>query len=492
MALQQEARTAAASRTAEAEANEIRRVEAEVRAKAVKEEEDAGGIALRAQLHQVEDELASAQALLRQSAAETERLEGALRKVELSGKKQKVELLRRVREAERTAAVVPTITAPSGDDQATGERVLALVAELAAERESTETRSEELAASEERTAVQLAEHTATLARLETESTTRVRSLLEELSALRGGVEVAEGATAAALKALAVKSQEYIELEAKRVEERVAMGLEVDAARQSKAALVATLMRAEETTAQFKQDLGSVREDVKVAFAEAQTASQHATALIVAETLRLASELENVQQKYKSELTERRRYFNLVQELRGNIRVLCRVRHEVSSPGGEHPSGGGHIAYPQAGHITIERPLRAGALDTGSGARSDKAMDFEYDKVFAGGAQTEVFADTKSLITSCMDGYNVCIFAYGQSGAGKTHTMSGPAEDPGVTVRALQELFRVANERAEDYDYRIVVSMLEIYNEEIRDLLDFGNRLAGKKLDVSVLSVVLQL
>ena len=47
---------------------------------------------------------------------------------------------------------------------------------------------------------------------------------------------------------------------------------------------------------------------------------------------------------------------------------------------------------------------------------------------------QVFQDTKPIITSCVDGYNVCIIAYGQTGAGKTYTMMGTGEQPGVNIR----------------------------------------------------------
>ena len=47
---------------------------------------------------------------------------------------------------------------------------------------------------------------------------------------------------------------------------------------------------------------------------------------------------------------------------------------------------------------------------------------------------QVFQDTKPIITSCVDGYNVCIIAYGQTGAGKTYTMMGIPERSGVNIR----------------------------------------------------------
>eukprot|EP00959_Pyramimonas_sp_CCMP1952_P205791 4303325-Pyramimonas_sp.AAC.1 len=51
----------------------------------------------------------------------------------------------------------------------------------------------------------------------------------------------------------------------------------------------------------------------------------------------------------------------------------------------------------------------------------------------------------------MDGYNVTIFAYGQTGSGKTFTMEGSKANPGVNIRALADLFAVAQERADQYD-----------------------------------------
>lgn len=70
----------------------------------------------------------------------------------------------------------------------------------------------------------------------------------------------------------------------------------------------------------------------------------------------------------------------------------------------------------------------------------------------------------------MDGYNVCIFAYGQTGTGKTFTMEGTPENRGVNYRTLKELFKISEDRDGVVKYDLYVSMLEVYNEKIRDLL----------------------
>ncbi|KAG6483979.1 hypothetical protein ZIOFF_060772 [Zingiber officinale] len=87
---------------------------------------------------------------------------------------------------------------------------------------------------------------------------------------------------------------------------------------------------------------------------------------------------------------------------------------------------------------------------------------------------QVFSDTQPLIRSILDGYNVCIFAYGQTGSGKTYTMSGPKvlneQTLGVNFRALSDLFKLAEQRKHTFSYEISVQMIEIYNEQVRDLL----------------------
>ncbi len=92
----------------------------------------------------------------------------------------------------------------------------------------------------------------------------------------------------------------------------------------------------------------------------------------------------------------------------------------------------------------------------------------------------VFAESLPVVRSVMDGFNVCIFAYGQTGTGKTFTMEGIPEDRGVNYRALEELFRLSEERSSSVAYTFAVSILEVYNEKIRDLLDESSEQTGRK------------
>jgi len=109
--------------------------------------------------------------------------------------------------------------------------------------------------------------------------------------------------------------------------------------------------------------------------------------------------------------------------------------------------------------------------------------FEFDRVFAPGTpQAKVFVSVEPLIESILDGYNVCIFAYGQTGSGKTYTMEGPAEDPGVSLRAVQGLFDRIAERADEEEATAELSMFEVYNEELKDLLDPRKKKMDMRMD----------
>ncbi|KAK4351717.1 hypothetical protein RND71_031030 [Anisodus tanguticus] len=165
--------------------------------------------------------------------------------------------------------------------------------------------------------------------------------------------------------------------------------------------------------------------------------------------------------YHRVLEENRKLYNQVQDLKGSIRVYCRVRPFL--PGqSSYISNVDHI---DNGSITIGVPSK-----NGKGRKS-----FNFNKVFGPSAtQGEVFSDTQQLIRSVLDGYNVCIFAYGQTGSGKTFTMSGPKDlteqSRGVNYRALGDLFHLAEQRKDTFLYDVSVQMIEIYNEQVRDLL----------------------
>lgn len=83
-----------------------------------------------------------------------------------------------------------------------------------------------------------------------------------------------------------------------------------------------------------------------------------------------------------------------------------------------------------------------------------------------------------MLQHSFDGYNVCIFAYGQTGAGKSYTMMGKQEDgqEGIIPQICKELFRkIQNSTQTDVKYSVEVSYMEIYCERVRDLLNPKNK-----------------
>ncbi|XP_050173732.1 kinesin-like protein KIF19 [Myiozetetes cayanensis] len=107
------------------------------------------------------------------------------------------------------------------------------------------------------------------------------------------------------------------------------------------------------------------------------------------------------------------------------------------------------------------------------ANRSREKTFVFDMVFDHTAtQEEVYVSTtKSLIEGVISGYNATIFAYGPTGTGKTYTMLGTDSEPGIYIRALDDLFKGLGATAEDVDYTVSMSYLEIYNEVICDLLN---------------------
>ncbi|XP_034070505.1 kinesin-like protein KIF22 isoform X3 [Gymnodraco acuticeps] len=92
-------------------------------------------------------------------------------------------------------------------------------------------------------------------------------------------------------------------------------------------------------------------------------------------------------------------------------------------------------------------------------------------------QQEVFLSVKPILPHILTGQNASVFAYGPTGAGKTHTMMGTLNQPGVIPRAVREVFKMVNAKNEDegWVYSISMSYLEIYNEKVLDLLSPGSQ-----------------
>eukprot|EP00981_Chlorochromonas_danica_P005683 scaffold1172_cov180-Ochromonas_danica.AAC.10 len=202
------------------------------------------------------------------------------------------------------------------------------------------------------------------------------------------------------------------------------------------------------------------------------------------------------QKYNAQLHKdllreqvaRKKLHNDMEDMKGRIRVYVRVRPFSNS----ERERGCQEAVVKDGKMTV--------LVKGVGA-PDARKNYDFDQVFGGSSsegnsQVDIFRDTKHLMLSVIDGYNVCIFAYGQTGAGKSYTMIGAAdigtclsengdfdEDAGITPRAVSEVFRLLNERTAQIDYTVDVTMFQLYRDNIEDLLKEKKKKAKNEEEV---------
>ncbi|KAG7104075.1 Kinesin-like protein klpA like [Verticillium longisporum] len=190
--------------------------------------------------------------------------------------------------------------------------------------------------------------------------------------------------------------------------------------------------------------------------------------------------DEARHKLIKEETERRILFNKYQELKGNIRVMCRVRPMLGEGEGE----GAKITFPDD-RTSAEIALQGAEETTAMGRVSRKTFNFEFDRVFAPAAlNQDVFDEISQLVQSALDGYNVCIFCYGQTGSGKTHTMS--SED-GMIPRATHMIYDTMTKlKDKSWTYTMEGSFIEVYNEELNDLLAPHGRESdgkGKRLEI---------
>ncbi|KAK4189112.1 putative kinesin-like protein [Podospora australis] len=190
-----------------------------------------------------------------------------------------------------------------------------------------------------------------------------------------------------------------------------------------------------------------------------------------EALRVA---EEAREKLIKEETERRVLFNKYQELKGNIRVMCRVRPVLNPAEGDAAA----IAFPDQ-KTSAQIEVTGSEERTSIGTVSRKVLPFEFDRVFSPAVRNDkVFDEISQLVQSALDGYNVCIFCYGQTGSGKTYTMSSP---DGMIPRATHMIYETVTKlREKSWTYTMEGSFVEVYNEELRDLLTPAKEVDPKK------------
>mmetsp|Transcript_14426 Transcript_14426/g.31243 ORF Transcript_14426/g.31243 Transcript_14426/m.31243 type:complete len:693 (+) Transcript_14426:1-2079(+) len=178
---------------------------------------------------------------------------------------------------------------------------------------------------------------------------------------------------------------------------------------------------------------------------------------------LNQRIEELHKAFAQEQTLRKRYHNQMQEAKGAIRVYARIRPSIAREAGEE------LAAKRIDAFSMEL------------LHKDKRVApkvYNFDAVFdEHNTQEEVFSDCRGLVSSAIDGFNVTIFAYGQTGAGKTHTMYGSDSAPGLVPRIAQEIFEVLGKYAHEAQALVHCSMFELYRDDLVDL--FQPKVKGK-------------
>ena len=234
-------------------------------------------------------------------------------------------------------------------------------------------------------------------------------------------------------------------------------------------------------------------DARLATARARCESQEATIQELRGTIAEHEKtIETMREKLIEDEIQRRKLHNTIQDLKGNIRVFCRIR----------PSQQKDAACEQMYVLDAADQRKLDVVESGTSATGKKQLTkhaFVYDHVFGpNSTQEDVFEELAMFVQSVLDGYSCCVFAYGQTGSGKTYTMEGPSSDAsttsvedeikegspfrGVIPRTVELLFTSMRElEIRGWKYSIEVRFLEVYNEQIRDLLAKSSAASSVKL-----------
>lgn len=149
----------------------------------------------------------------------------------------------------------------------------------------------------------------------------------------------------------------------------------------------------------------------------------------------------------------------------NVRVVVRTR----------PMDRNEIMSGSLSVIKVDKLKRAITVVKPNATSNEPPKTYYFDNVFDGESnQLDLYVDTaRPIVEKVLEGYNGTILAYGQTGTGKTYTMSGNAESPqtkGIIPNAFAHIFGHIAKARENQKFLVRVSYMEIYNEEVRDLL----------------------
>lgn len=151
----------------------------------------------------------------------------------------------------------------------------------------------------------------------------------------------------------------------------------------------------------------------------------------------------------------------------HVQVICRIR--PLSPQEE-----------ESGDTSVVNVLDDHTVSVNNKGNEQR---FQFDRACGPETTQQAFYDivTEEMLRNFFLGFNGTILAYGQTGAGKSHTMFGSSSDQGIIPRISHSIFSHITEGPSDVEYTVSISLMEIYKEQIKDLLKPGNK--GKECTV---------
>jgi len=188
---------------------------------------------------------------------------------------------------------------------------------------------------------------------------------------------------------------------------------------------------------------------------------------------LKTTLEMLSTKWQQESAVRKNLHNVLEDMKGNVRVILRMRPLLDferKPTEQHK----HLipVYQEEGQIDIMDSHTVRVTTPTMGGKN-----FDYYRVLGETTtQEDMYVEVAPLVQSALDGYNVCILAYGQTGSGKTYTIMGDGRTSrgrGVVQRSIDDVFGRLKALDPELRWNVSCTMCELYLDDIRDLLGVG-------------------
>ena len=205
----------------------------------------------------------------------------------------------------------------------------------------------------------------------------------------------------------------------------------------------------------------------------------------------SSEVDRLRSKLAMESARRRKLLDELQDLRGAIRVYCRLKAPSTAaeahrepPIVDVVSNEVLMVHRNLSETYQKQQQKAASGKNGASTKSAPStpLCFEFDGILASDMnQQDVYAEFEAICTSVVEGFKICFMTYGQADAGKTHTMLGDIDidgsnhsvtirDEGIHLRAMRQLFSLLEHRKDRFQETVTMNLVEVHDEKLVDLL----------------------